>query len=133
MRLTLYIDAGKAPHEGGFPLNVEHRYAVLWLDLDHGIWSREAHQGIELPSWGTLHDAPEGMQLRSQEDKNVLCMLHGLTAAARRRHDAAGGTASWTRGTQAALGRWHLQAVDTEQIKAEHEIFKGEPNATSDL
>lgn len=132
MRLTLYVDGGTIPHAHGFPLSAEQRYAVLLLDLDRGIWSREAHQGIELPSWGTLHDVPDGMQLRSPANRRVLCVLHGLAAAVRSGQHNAVGTASWSGGEDAEPGHWRLQTVDVEQTEAEYETFKGEPGAAPD-
>ncbi len=44
MRLTILIN-GSDP-------TVNHDYAVLWLDTDEHRWSREAHEGIDLPPWG---------------------------------------------------------------------------------
>lgn len=41
MRLTILIN-GSDP-------TVSHDYAVLWLDTEEHRWSREAHQGIDLP------------------------------------------------------------------------------------
>ncbi|MDR5667698.1 DUF3564 domain-containing protein, partial [Burkholderia cenocepacia] len=48
MRLTIRINGSESA--------TRHSFAVLWVDTDEGLWSREAHQGIDLPTWGKVRD-----------------------------------------------------------------------------
>lgn len=56
MRLTIRINGSESATRQAF--------AVLWVDTDEGLWSREAHQGLDLPTWGKVRDV-EGAQWRS--------------------------------------------------------------------
>jgi hypothetical protein len=89
MRLTILIN-GSDP-------TVSHDYAVLWLDTDEHRWSREAHQGIDLPPWGELHDDNGVTTLCAPSTDAPLCTLRGLHVDRKQRVSAAQGAAAWDR------------------------------------
>jgi hypothetical protein len=117
MRLTILIN-GSDP-------TVNHDYAVLWLDTDEHRWSREAHQGIDLPAWGELHDADGVTTLCAPSNDAPLCTLNGLHVDRRQQITSVEGAAAWTALPTAtpANGFWRLQAVDRQKIKAENRVF----------
>lgn len=133
MRITIKLDA--------FNQDVDSAYAVLWLDKERGRWSREAHDRIELPSWGTWEFTPGGTLLRGLRTSAAVAMLEGLRLAAR---EPASGTAELMtaqRGRAVVFGcgesnvsrvmnsgYWHIQCVDSETTIPEHEIFSDEPD-----
>jgi hypothetical protein len=102
MRLTILIN-GSDP-------TVSHDYAVLWLDTDQHRWSREAHQGIDLPPWGELHDEDGVTTLCAPSNDAPLCTLRGLHVD--RMHNRA-----------PTSGFWRLQAVDRQDVHAENSVF----------
>jgi hypothetical protein len=118
MRLTVLVN-------GSDPLARED-YAVLWLDIDERVWSRESHSGIDLPSWGTLRDDEGTMLLCGPEENAPLCTLHGLSFGRGVRAAIQQGAAAWisTKSGTLADGRWHLQAIDRQMEPAEHSEFR---------
>ena len=86
MRLTILIN-GSDP-------TVSHDYAVLWLDTDQRRWSREAHQGIDLPPWGELRDEGGVTTLCAPSTDAPLCTLRGLHVDRKQRVSAAQGDAA---------------------------------------
>jgi hypothetical protein len=117
MRLTILIN-GSDP-------TVNHDYAVLWLDTDEHRWSREAHDGIDLPPWGELRDENGVTKLCAPSAESPLCTLSGLSVDRRQRVSSAQGTAAWSsERTRAPMnGYWRLQAVDRLPVHAEHRVF----------
>lgn len=119
MRLTILIN-GPDP-------TVNHDYAVLWLDIEQQRWSRESHDGIELPAWGELRDADGVTTLCAPSADTPLCTLRGLHVDRRQHVSKSQGDATWSREASHApmSGFWRLQAVDRQAIRAEHELFAG--------
>ncbi|MDR6378516.1 DUF3564 domain-containing protein [Paraburkholderia caledonica] len=117
MRLTILIN-GSDP-------TVSHDYAVLWLDTDQRRWSREAHQGIDLPPWGELRDEGGVTTLCAPSTDAPLCTLRGLHVDRKQRVSAAQGDAAWTavRNRTPTSGFWRLQAVDRQNVRAENSVF----------
>jgi len=118
MRLTILIN-GSDP-------TVNHDYAVLWLDTDEHRWSREAHEGIDLPPWGELHDDDDDVTtLCAPSTDAPLCTLRGLHVDRQQHVSSAQGAAAWRCvPTHApATGYWRLQAVDRQPVHAEHRVF----------
>jgi hypothetical protein len=117
MRLTVYLNEEDQPAT---------HFAVLWLDLDDHIWSREGHRGIELPSWGTLRVSRNATSLCGETPADPLCELHELGAAVLDQPPASAcGAATWIDHDDLTIvGRWHLQAVDREHEIAETSVFK---------
>jgi hypothetical protein len=118
MRLTILIN-GSDP-------TVNHDYAVLWLDTDEHRWSREAHDGIDLPPWGELLDTDGVTTLCAPSTDVPLCTLRGLHVDRKQHVSSAQGAAHWT-GVPArvpAAGYWRLQAVDRQSVRAEHRVFE---------
>jgi hypothetical protein len=121
MRLTILIN-GSDP-------TVNHDYAVLWLDTEERRWSREAHDGIDLPPWGELHDDNDGVtRLCAPSADTPLCTLRGLHVDRRQRVSSAQGFAAWESGrTRVPMsGFWRLQAVDRMPVHAENSLFDRE-------
>jgi hypothetical protein len=118
MRLTILIN-GSDP-------TVNHDYAVLWLDTDERVWSREAHDGIDLPPWGELRDENGVTTLCAQSADAPLCTLRGLHVDRHQHVSAAQGAAAWSSATKHAPmdGLWRLQAVDRQNVAAEHSVFR---------
>jgi hypothetical protein len=83
MRLTILIN-GSDP-------TVSHDYAVLWLDTEQHRWSREAHQGIDLPPWGELHDEDGVTTLCAPSADAHKAPPRGLPCRPARRPKASGG------------------------------------------
>jgi hypothetical protein len=98
---------------------------VLWLDTDERRWSREAHQGIDLPPWGELRDTDGVTTLCAPSTDAPLCTLRGLHVDRKQRVSSAEGAAAWTcvRARAPATGYWRLQAVDRQPVRAEHRVF----------
>ncbi|MGN6231140.1 MAG: DUF3564 family protein [Trinickia sp.] len=116
MRLTILIN-GSDP-------TVNHDYAVLWLDTDERVWSRESHDGIDLPPWGELRDEGGVTQLCAPTEERPLCTLCGLHVE-RDLLTAAQGGAQWSCGTVGGGdGFWRLQAVEKMTPPPEHSVFR---------
>jgi hypothetical protein len=119
MRLTILIN-GPDP-------TVNHDYAVLWLDIDQQRWSRESHDGVDLPAWGELHDTGGVTTLCAPSASEPLCTLSGLHVDRRQQVSKSEGDATWSCEVSHAPmnGFWRLQAVDRQAIRAEHSLFAG--------
>jgi hypothetical protein len=120
MRLTILIN-GSDP-------TVNHDYAVLWLDTEQHRWSRESHQGIDIPPWGELRDVDGVTMLCAPSTDAPLCTLRGLHVDRKQRVSAAQGSAAWSSPKARAPttnGYWRLQAVDRQPVHAEHGVFDG--------
>ncbi|TCG04085.1 hypothetical protein BZM27_43475 [Paraburkholderia steynii] len=117
MRLTILIN-GSDP-------TVNHDYAVLCLDTEEHRWSRQAHEGIDLPVWGELHDEGGVTTLCAPSTDTPLCTLSGLHVDRKQSVSSAQGTAAWTSlPRQVSMnGYWRLQAVDRQANHAEHSVF----------
>jgi hypothetical protein len=124
MRITVKLD--------GFEGARSAAYAILWLDKESRRWSREGHQSVEVPDWGGLRCASNGTTICCQKGQQTFCVLERLDV------DAPGGPGEGAEGRVVwyadgagvqAAGRWHVQFVDRDQIKAEHGVFAGEQDA----
>ncbi|RDU94695.1 DUF3564 family protein [Trinickia dinghuensis] len=116
MRLTILIN-GSDP-------TVNHDYAVLWLDTDEHVWSRESHDGIDLPPWGELRDEGGVTNLCAPTAEQPLCTLRGLHVE-RDCPTAAQGGAQWSSGRMGhAHGVWRLQAVEKMAVRPENSVFR---------
>jgi hypothetical protein len=114
MRLTIKIDRRDQAMQPSF--------AVLWLDTEEQLWSREAHQGIDLPTWGMVKDVEGAIALCSADSGEAVCRLQGLS------FDAIAPVAWSGRGkallaSQQAEGDWRLQAVETGTVQPETRGF----------
>ncbi|MFM0326560.1 DUF3564 family protein [Caballeronia glebae] len=145
MRITIKLDA--FDHAG------ESAFAVLWLDRENGRWSREGHECLDIPPWGTWQSTSGGTLLLDPATSNALLMLHGLRLSttgdmlpaedtvqevAHKKWEAQGGRADYfgcggssgsSEPRPSDKGHWHVQCVDRERIIAEHEVFSDEPDA----
>lgn len=117
MRLTILIN-GSDP-------TVNHDYAVLWLDTEERVWSRESHDGIDLPPWGELRDEGGVTQLCAPTAEQPLCILRGLHVE-RDCPTAAQGGAQWASSGKRTQtdGVWRLQAVEKQVVRPEHSVFR---------
>lgn len=113
MRLTVRINENtSAPRQA---------FAVLWLDTDRRLWSREAHQGIDdLPPWGTLEILGGEIALHGAGSERTLCRLQGLSFS-----DLSPGHEHGM--AEVGLGRvrgaWRVQAIDASQAAPERSDF----------
>lgn len=95
-------------------------FAVLWLDTEQRVWSREAHQGIDLPDGGTLESQGGTVALQCADDHHTVCRLQGLSFSS---------LSSVPKEGQADLpanrahGAWRVQAVDDSSSAPENAIF----------
>ncbi|AGK49793.1 MULTISPECIES: DUF3564 family protein [Burkholderia] len=113
MRLTIRINGSGSSAQ---------QFAVLWLDTDEQLWSREAHQGIDLPTWGKVKDVEGAVALCSADSGEALCRLQGLSFSnVERSSDEEHGDA--VLGGENPQGAWRLQAVDSASIQPEHQGF----------
>ncbi|AJZ59104.1 hypothetical protein OI25_3479 [Paraburkholderia fungorum] len=118
MRLTVHLDTFDRVHPMAF--------AILWLDKDTRQWSREGHQGLDLPEWGALHVDCGNTLVCGSHDATPVCVLEGLDL-----NDCNGpfegetGRAQWCaeRGRILMTGHWHVQCIDNEQAEPEHGLF----------
>ncbi|SAK60435.1 hypothetical protein AWB76_02906 [Caballeronia temeraria] len=134
MRITIKLDTFARPAGSA--------YAVLWLDLESGRWSREAHECIELPTWGTWERVQGGLLLRGLAAGSPVVMLDGLKiegqdslqpATSQRGHAEFYGPGESIEAAELYRGVWHIQCIDRENCVAEHEIFSDEPNVAGGL
>jgi hypothetical protein len=118
MRLTVHLDTFDHVHPMAF--------AILWLDKDTRQWSREGHQGLDLPEWGTLHVDCGDTLMCGPHGATPACVLEDLDlnhcdglfeGETGHAHCCA------ERGRTLMSGRWHLQCIDTEQVEPEHGLF----------
>jgi hypothetical protein len=129
MRITVKLD--------GFEGADSAAWAILWLDKETRRWSREGHQSVEVPDWGGLRASSDGTIICCQKNQETFCLLEQFDV------DAPNGPCEGLEGrvvwyvvsggnaTQTLAGRWHVQCIDREQIKAEHSVFAGEQDAWS--
>ncbi|ABX18057.1 DUF3564 family protein [Burkholderia multivorans] len=110
MRLTIRINGSEAATRQSF--------AVLWVDTDEGLWSREAHQGIDLPTWGKVRGLEGAMALCAADSGNAVCELQGLSFDATQRDQGTAVLAGEHR-----EGAWRLQAVDRCTTSPEYQEF----------
>ncbi|MGS0891051.1 DUF3564 family protein [Burkholderia stagnalis] len=110
MRLTIRINGSESATRQSF--------AVLWVDTDEGLWSREAHQGIDLPTWGKVRDVEGAMALCAADSGHAVCQLQGLSFDATQREQGTAVLAGEHPG-----GAWRLQAVDHCTIPPEYREF----------
>lgn len=117
MRLTILIN-GPDP-------TVNHDYAVLWLDTDDHVWSRESHAGIDLPPWGDVRDEGGVMKLCPHRVDTPVCTLNGLHVGRDERVAAAQGAAVWScpSAQSPTGGLWRLQAVEKRSVLPENSVF----------
>lgn len=118
MRLTILIN-GSDPSEN-------HDYAVLWLDMEDLRWSREAHSGVDLPSWGIIRTDEKAITLLDSASPEPLCILRRLRIGLRNEISGADGpvTLSEERRPGCLIDwHWRLQAVDRTSATAEHTLF----------
>jgi hypothetical protein len=116
MRITTRLDY-PAKHDA---------FAVLWLDTDSCLWSREMHDGVDIPSWGLLRFEPGATLICDQHAPDPLCALIGLDV-----NDAAHlaeeqvGRAAWYGDPAPGLqpDRWHVRCIDATQTNAENGVF----------
>jgi hypothetical protein len=116
MRITTRLDY-HAKHDA---------FAVLWLDTDSCLWSREMHDGVDIPSWGLLRFEPGATLIFDQHGPIPLCALIGLDGndATRVAEDQVG-HAVWYGDPAPGLqpDRWQVRCVDVTQTKAENGVF----------
>ena len=110
MRLTIRINGSESA--------TRHSFAVLWVDTDEGLWSREAHQGIDLPTWGKIRDVEGAMALCAAPGANAVCLFRGRSCVVRRPQPAPAVPAG-----AHPDGAWRLQAVDTCTTQPEYREF----------
>ncbi|EGD02720.1 DUF3564 domain-containing protein [Burkholderia pseudomultivorans] len=110
MRLTIRINGSESATPQSF--------AVLWVDTDEGLWSREAHQGIDLPTWGKVRDVEGAMALCAAEGGNAVCQLQGLSFGATQREQGTAVLAG-----DHPDGAWRLQEVDRCTTQPEYHEF----------
>lgn len=118
MRLTILIN-GSDPSDN-------HDYALLWLDLDELRWSREAHSGVDLPSWGIIRTDETAMTLLGPASPEPLCTLQQLNIGLRKEISGADGPAILPDERQPGYlidWHWRLQAVDRTSARAENSLF----------
>ncbi len=116
MRITIKLDQPEDPD----------RFAVLWLDLDMGHWSREMHSGVDIPSWGLLRTAPSATLICDPDSTDTLCALTDLDLEDRTRlTEGQFGRVVWhgDANLEARLARWHVQCIESDSIEAENEVF----------
>jgi hypothetical protein len=104
-------------------------YAILWLDDESLMWSREAHMSLPLPQWGNVRLNAESTLLCALHDGWPRCVLQGLQL---RQHggpfEGETGCALWYEddGSLAKVGSWHIQCVDDTSTRAESSVFADE-------
>ncbi|MCP3727522.1 DUF3564 domain-containing protein [Paraburkholderia sp. CNPSo 3272] len=119
MRLTILIN-GPDP-------SINHDFALVWLDTEEHRWSRESHEGVELPSWGEIRESGGQTALCAPGGDTPLCTIQGLCLTPRQQIGAAQGQATWSssRSPTPVSGYWRLQAVDRGPVRAADALFAG--------
>jgi hypothetical protein len=124
MRITVKLDG----FEGAQPA----AFAILWLDRETRRWSREGHQAVDMPDWGGLRCASDGTTICCQKNQHSFGVLEQFDV------NAPGGPAEGREGRVVwyadgagpqMTGRWHVQCIDRDSIKAERSVFAGEQDA----
>lgn len=116
MRITVKLDQPTDPD----------RFAVLWLDLETHHWSREMHNGIDIPSWGLLRAAQGATLICAPDSTDPLCDFTGLDLEDRTRLiEGQCGQVTWhgDSGLEVPRDHWHVQCVEFGSIEAENEVF----------
>jgi hypothetical protein len=124
MRITVKLD--------GFEGTQSAAFAILWLDKETRRWSREGHQAVEVPDWGGLRSGSNGTMICGQHVEDPICVLERLDFDAPNgpREGLAGRVLWYADGSGVkSTGRWHVQCIDREQIKAEHSVFADEEDS----
>ncbi|AOJ04284.1 MULTISPECIES: DUF3564 family protein [Burkholderia] len=114
MRLTIRINGSDSSAQ---------QFAVLWLDTEEHLWSREAHQGIDLPTWGKMKDVEGAIALCSADSGEALCRLQGLSFSNVQPSSEDEEHGAVDLGGKRPQGAWRLQAVDSESFQPEHQGF----------
>ena len=70
MRLTLHLDT--------FDRLNPMAFVILWINKETRQWSREGHQGLDLPEWGALHVDCGNTLVCGPHDSTPFCVLEGL-------------------------------------------------------
>jgi hypothetical protein len=121
MRLTLHLDT--------FDRLNPMEFVILWLDKETRQWSREGHQGLDLPEWGALHVDCGNTLVCGPHDSTPFCVLegHDLNAPGGP-FEGETGRAQWcvSEGRALMSVHWHVQCIDTEFLDAESSIFAGD-------
>jgi len=119
MRLTILING---PERTANP-----EFALVWLDTLQQRWSRESHQGVDLPTWGEIQASDGQTVLCAPASDRPLCTISGLIVTRRQEISATQGPAIWPSSVLQAQGtsHWRLQAVDRESICAADSLFAG--------
>lgn len=100
--------------------------AIIWLDKQAGKWSREAHVGAGVPSWGHSGHTQDGTCLLTGDDGQPLCVLEGLDLVSRDGpFEGETGSIRWLAHDRApsAEGRWHVQCIDTTTHEPDDSLF----------
>jgi len=103
-------------------------FGILWLDKETRQWSREGHQGLDLPQWGALHVDSGNRLVCGHHDSTPFCVLEGLDLnAPGGPFEGETGHAQWcaNEGRTLMSDRWHVQCIDTESPDPESSIFAG--------
>lgn len=116
MRLTIRINASSQA------TSRQASYAVLWVDTDEQLWSREAHQGIDLPQWGKVKHVEGAVALCAADGDEALCRLQGLSIDRVMGVAADAGQGTALLGSSSG-GAWRLQAVDRCATQSENRGF----------
>jgi hypothetical protein len=118
MRLTVHLDTFDHAHPTAF--------AILWLDNDTRQWSREGHDGLDLPEWGTLHGDCGNTLMCGPHDTTPTCVLEGLDLNdCNSKSEGESGRVHLCAqpGRILMSGHWHVQCVDNEEVVPEHGLF----------
>ncbi|MEM5450693.1 MULTISPECIES: DUF3564 family protein [Paraburkholderia] len=117
MRLTILIN-------GSDPA-VNHEFALVWIDLDQKRWSRESHEGVDLPSWGDVRAGGDETVLCAPQTDAPLCIMRGLSLNERQEVHSGHGDASWPDNSacRETAWQWRLQAVDRKSVRAANSLF----------
>lgn len=117
MRITLHLDTFDTD---------PYAYAILWLDDNSMKWSREAHQGLALPAWGTVRKESDKTVIGDSSGTALLCTLEGLElGTSGGPFEGEVGRAHWAdeQSANRMLGQWHVQCIDHETTQPECGIF----------
>ena len=119
MRLTILINGPERVTNPDF--------ALVWLDTLQQRWSRESHQGVDLPSWGEIRESNGQTVLCAPASERALCTISGLVVTRRQEISATQGQAIWPSSVPQTQrpDRWRLQAVDRGSICAADSLFAG--------
>jgi hypothetical protein len=117
MRLTILIN-GSDP-------SVNHDFALVWIDLDQQRWSRESHEGVDLPSWGDVRAHGDETVLCAPQNDTPVCIMRGLGLNKGPEIGSDQGDASWAdhHARNATSWQWRLQAIDRKSVHAANSLF----------